>query len=108
LDIRHLPTQRPSRKLDYPTNRRFKVLEKIGHSYHLELPDTIHIHNVFPTDKLHKAADDPLPGQYNKPPPPINITRDDEYEVDKVLTCRKRYKSLEYHVSWLNYDADLA
>jgi transposase InsO family protein len=108
LDMRHLPTQRPSRKLDYPTNGRFKVLEKIGHSYRLELPDTMRIHDVFPADKLHKAADDPLPGQYNEPPPPINITGDDEYEVDKVLACRKRYKSLEYHVSWLNYDADLA
>jgi hypothetical protein len=102
-----LPTQCPSRKLDYPTNGRFKVLEKIGHSYRLELPDTIRIHDVFPTDKLCKAADDPLPGQYNKPPPPINITGDNEYEVDKVLIYRKRYRSLDYRVSWLNYDTDL-
>jgi hypothetical protein len=83
------------------------VLEKIGYSYQLELPDTIHIHDIFPTDKLRKAADNPLPGQYNKPPLPINITGDNEYEVDKVLICRKRYRSLEYHVSWLNYDTDL-
>jgi hypothetical protein len=84
------------------------VLEKIGHSYRLELPDTICIYDVFPADKLHKAADDPLPGQYNEPPLPINITGDDEYEVDKVFVCRKCYRSLEYRVSWLNYDADLA
>jgi hypothetical protein len=67
----------------------------------------MHIHNILPADKLRKAADNPLPSQYNEPPPPLNITSTDEYEVDKVLACRKRYRSLEYRVSWLNYDTDL-
>lgn len=107
LDMRHLPTQRPSRKLDYPTNGRFKVLEKIGHSFRLELPDTMRIHDVFPADKLRKAASDPLPGQYNEPPPPINITGNEEYEVEKILASRKHYKSVEYRVAWKNYDLDL-
>jgi hypothetical protein len=62
---------------------------------------------VFPADKLCKAADDPLPGQYNELPPPINITGTDKYEVDKVLACKKRYRSLEYRIFWLNYDTDL-
>ncbi|KAM3065105.1 hypothetical protein ACMFMG_012250 [Clarireedia jacksonii] len=108
LDMRHLPTQRPSKKLDYPTGGRFKVLERIGHSYRLDLPSTMRIHDVFPADKLRKAADDPLPGQYNEPPPPINITGTDEYEVEQVLACRLKRRSLEYRVQWRGYDVDLA
>jgi hypothetical protein len=59
----------------------FKILERIGHLYWVELPDSIKVYNVFLADRLHKAADDPLPGQINKPPPLIEITGDYEYEV---------------------------
>jgi transposase InsO family protein len=107
LDMRHLPTQRPSKKLDYPMGGRFKVLEKIGHSYRLELPDTMRIHDIFPAEKLRKAADNPLPAQYNEPPPPINITGTDEYVVEQILACKLQRKSLMYRVQWQNYDVDL-
>jgi hypothetical protein len=105
--MRHLPTQRPSKKLDYPTNGPFKIVEKIGHSYRLDLPTSMRIHDVLPAEKLRRAADNPLPGQVNDPLPPINITGDEEWEVEDILAVRKRWKSLEYRVSWRNHDNDL-
>jgi len=49
----------------------YKVLEKIGNSYKVELPDSIKVYPIFSPDKLQKVVNDPLPGQKNKPPLPI-------------------------------------
>jgi hypothetical protein len=59
----------------------YKVLAKEGHSYRVELPALMKIHPVFPAGSLCRDPNDPLPGQANAPPPPVNVTADDEYEV---------------------------
>ena len=46
----------------------YKVFEKIGNSYKVELPDSIKVYLIFLLDKLWKAATDPLPRQRNEPP----------------------------------------
>ena len=65
------------------------------------------VHNVFPAGKLRLHPDDPLPGQVQEESHPINITGDDEYEVEEVLACRKQHGNLSYRVTWLNRDVDL-
>ena len=52
----------PSKKLDFPKEGLFKILEKVGHSYHLDLPACMKIHPVLHADRLHNAATNPLPG----------------------------------------------
>ena len=56
----------------------YKVFEKVGNSYKVKLPDLIKVYLVFSPDKLRKAATDPLPGQRNEPPLPIQVNSDDE------------------------------
>jgi transposase InsO family protein len=107
LDMRYFTTTRPSKKLDFPTNGPFRVLEKVGSSYRLELPASMKVHNVFPAARLRKDPNDPLPGQQMEAPPPINITGDDEWEIEDILACRKQRGNLSYRVSWLNHDVDL-
>ncbi|QSZ28605.1 hypothetical protein DSL72_003104 [Monilinia vaccinii-corymbosi] len=107
LSMKDYPTQRPSKKLDFPIQGRFKIIARVDNSFCLDLPATMKIYPVFPLEKLRKAYNDPLPGQIQEPPPPINITSDSEWEMEKILAVKKVRNTLRYRVSWLNTDADL-
>src|SRR5436309_1446721 len=100
LSSKNIKTTRPSKKLDDKILGLFKVLEKIGTSYRLELPKIITIHNVFHPSLLRKAADDPMPGQKNDLPEPIVVDNENEWEVEDILDSRLygRGKRLQYRV----------
>ena len=56
------------------------------------------IHDVFSPDKLWKAANDPLPGQQQELPEPIEINDDQEWEVEQILDLCIHWKKLQYCV----------
>jgi hypothetical protein len=85
----------------------FEIIRQIGHSYEVRLPASMKIHNVFPPDRLRKAADDPLPGQVNDPPPPIVIDTEEEWAVQDILASKLERRTLLYRVAWVGHDEDL-
>ena len=71
---------------------------------HLDLPQSMKIHNVFHTDLLlpYKETE-----QYGTPftrPPPI-IDNEEEYEIENILDARRHGRSfkLQYLVHWKGY-----
>ena len=78
VTTKNLKSSRPSHKLDYKQQGLYNVLTKKGHSYQLDLLLTIRVHSTFHAEKLRKDLNNPLPGQANPPPEPIQYGEEDE------------------------------
>ena len=63
----------------------------------LELPSSVRIHPVVNISRIRRYRDQ-VRGQKVMPPPPVEIQGEMEYEVEKILSKRKRYRKIEYLV----------
>jgi hypothetical protein len=72
------------------------VLAKEEHSYRVELPALMKIHPMFPAGSLCCDLNNPLPGQANTPPPPVNVTADNEYKVQEIIAVKLTRGKLIY------------
>jgi hypothetical protein len=59
-----------AKKLDSQMEGPYRILEKVGNAYRLDLPPGIKVHPVIATSRLRKTAEDPVPGQHPDPPTP--------------------------------------
>ena len=90
LSLKNLYTDRPYKKLDNKILGPFKVIEKRGLLYKLDLPNIIKVYPVFLVVLLFKDLDNALSRQVNEPSPPVNIEGELEYEVEEILALRKK------------------
>jgi transposase InsO family protein len=105
LDARNWKTRRPSAKLDHRRHGPFRIARKISsHVYRLELHDSMQVHPVFHVSLLELAAQNPLPGQRQPAPPPVEIDGEQEWYVDRILDSRTKRRRLQYLVKWTGYD----
>ena len=65
------------------------------------------IHPVFHAEKLRKDPNNPLPGQFNPEPPPLELENGEtKYEVQEVLAIKLIRGKLKYRVQWKGWDPD--
>ena len=98
----HYPTWKLAPKREGP----FKIMQVIlPLSYHLRLPTTWKIHDIFHTSLLstyHKTTEH---GPNSINPPPEEIDGEEEYEVAEILSHRGSPGQQSYLISWKGYSS---
>jgi hypothetical protein len=104
LSSTNLRTSRPARKLDYKRVGPFTIMEKVNsRSYRLDLPKTMKVHPVFHVSLLERFHPDSIPGRIARPPPPLIVAGEDEWEVEAILDSKMTRNRLYYFVHWKGY-----
>ena len=96
---------RPSDKLRPKWHGPFKIIEAVfPNSFRLDLPFPMKSHPVFNASALKKYHHNCLEGRTVDPPPPMaDLDGFERYEVECVLSHRRRRHKLEYLVKWVGY-----
>lgn len=105
LSVEKLKIKRKSDKLGVKRLGPFEVVEKTGaHTYRLELPYWMQIHDNIHVDRLSPWKGNDINGEVPPPPEPEIIEGEEEYEVEAILDSRIWRKKLQYLVKWMGYD----
>jgi hypothetical protein len=100
--------QLPSEKLGDRQLGPYEILEKVGLlDYRLDLPESLsRVHPIFHVDKLYPWKGNKVNGLLPEEPEPVYLEGEDEpeYEVEKLLDSRVRWRRMEYLVKWKGYD----
>ena len=109
LSTRDLKWQMTGRRTDKLTKRfvgpyRVKGIISLN-TIKLELSSSVRIHPIVNISRICRYRDQ-VKGQKVTPPPPVEIQGEMEYEVEKILSKRKRYRKVEYLVRWKGYTAE--
>ena len=103
LSTRHFRTTRPSKKLDYKRAGPYTVSKTNNkNACKLDLPKTMRNHNVFHVSLLDRYTP-PTIGQPPSEPHPVIVDDSEEWEVDRILDSKRRYRKLHYLVQWAGY-----
>jgi hypothetical protein len=106
LNLKNMRSRRPTKKLDWKNAGPYEIIAKVSpYAFRLRLPDSIRIWPVINVSNLMPTADyEPLPGQRQEPPPPIEIDGEQEYAVERILSARVFRRRLQFLVKWRGYD----
>jgi len=105
LSAKHFRTTRPSKKLDNKRAGPYTVSKIINqNAYKLDLTKTMRNHNVFHISQLDRYTP-PFVGQPLSEPLPkiVDELGVEEWEVDRILDSKRRYRKLHYLVQWAGY-----
>ena len=106
LSTKNISTTQPKVKWAGKWAGPYEVVKE-AHSgsdaYVLKLPATLKIHPVFHTSLLKPYQQNEIEGRVQEPPPPIEVSGEEEYEVEKILSHKYKNGRLKYYIRWKGY-----
>ena len=106
LEGKNLHLHYPTRKLAPKREGPFKIMQVISPlSYHLRLPPTWKIHDIFHASLLSTYHETTEHGPNFINPPPEEIDGEEEYEVAEILSHRGSPGQQSYLISWKGYSS---
>lgn len=82
----------------------FQVLRKVStNAYKIDFPQTIRVHGTVNVEALKDYRKPCSLHAPSSPPPPVQVGSDVEYEIEKLLSKRKRGRGWQYLVKWKGY-----
>jgi hypothetical protein len=110
LDMRNMPTDKPSKKLDDRWAGPFEVKRVWTHHYELALDFELATrHNKFHSNLLRPAPTEWYPGQVQGPAPAIGLDENGEiiWAIDAIIDSRRLpNRGFEYLILWRGYGKD--
>jgi hypothetical protein len=104
LEATNIHSNRPLQKLDNKRYGPFEIEEKVGNwAYHLKLPETWAIHNVFHSTLLTRTHAAEFDSQKKPRPPPPDIKEEAEYKIAEICGHRRKGRGTQYLVHWKGY-----
>jgi len=106
LEATHLLLRHQKTKLAPKRYGPFKITKEISPvAYHLDLPLSWNIHDVFHASLLSPYHETKAHGMNFSRPPPDLIKGKNEYEVERIVNHRRyrRTRGLQYLVKWKGY-----
>jgi hypothetical protein len=109
LSLEHITTRQPKVKWSDKRTGPYKIVKEAhegSDSYVLELPSSWNVYPVFHTSLLTPFKEYTEDPRSQPPPPPIVVDDNEEYEIERIVDRRVRYKKVQYLVKWAGYDLD--
>ena len=86
LESYNLSTDTPSKKLAAKRLGPYTILERVGStSYHIDIPVTWQVHNVFHASLLSCTKEDKIVGQVPDPQPVVQIQDQELWVIDSFI-----------------------
>ena len=101
--LRHtMKTTKPCDKLDFERLGSFVISHQVNEvAFRLDLPSHMCLHPVFHVSLLEPWTSSSIPSQVVPPPPPLQLGKGPEYEVEAILDSKVIQNKLYYLVNWL-------
>src|SRR6266567_3381825 len=106
LDVHNLNIRMPFRSLSPQRYGPYQVLKQISPvTYHLKLPPSLRIHNVFHVNLLIPYHETEEHGANYLQPAPKLIDDEEEYTVEEIIDKHINRQKKQYLVKWEGYPA---
>ncbi|KNE95757.1 hypothetical protein PSTG_10973 [Puccinia striiformis f. sp. tritici PST-78] len=105
LSSKNISTTRPNAKLQHRWLGPFSIKKRISPSvYELILPLTMKgVRPTFHVSVLRRHNPDTITDRQNPDPIPVIVKGEEEWEVEEILDCRRKGRTLEYLIGWKGF-----